>query len=98
MVSTSYPLTNLESRASFAAQVTSIYAGQPSPAFAVLVIGMDRFKHINELMAIPSGTNYWKWALNGYELPCESRIRFYVFTGTSSWFCFGQAGRRRKLD
>jgi diguanylate cyclase (GGDEF)-like protein len=49
MVSTSYPLTNLESRASFAAQVTSIYAGQPSPAFAVLVIGMDRFKHINEL-------------------------------------------------
>ena len=49
MVSTSYPLTNLESRKSFAAQVASIYAEQPSPAFAVLVIGMDRFKTINEL-------------------------------------------------
>jgi diguanylate cyclase (GGDEF)-like protein len=49
MVSTSYPLTNLESRRSFAAQVASIYAEYPSPAFAVLVIGMDRFKNINEL-------------------------------------------------
>jgi diguanylate cyclase (GGDEF)-like protein len=48
-VSTSYPLTNLESRRSFAAQVASIYEEQPSPAFAVLVIGMDRFKNINEL-------------------------------------------------
>jgi len=49
MVSTSYPLTNLESRKDFAAQVASIYAEQPSPAFAVLVIGMDHFKNINEL-------------------------------------------------
>jgi diguanylate cyclase (GGDEF)-like protein len=49
MVSTSYPLINLESRKSFAAQVASIYAEQPSPAFAVLVIGMDRFKKVNEL-------------------------------------------------
>jgi diguanylate cyclase (GGDEF)-like protein len=49
MVSTSYPLTNLESRKSFAAQVASIYAEHPNPAFAVLVIGMDRFKSINEL-------------------------------------------------
>src|ERR1700677_443929 len=48
-VSTSYPLTNLESRKSFAAQVALIYAEQSSPAFAVLVIGMDRFKNINEL-------------------------------------------------
>jgi diguanylate cyclase (GGDEF)-like protein len=49
MVSTSYPLTNLESRKDFAAQVVSIYADQPSPAFAVLVVGMDGFKNINEL-------------------------------------------------
>jgi diguanylate cyclase (GGDEF)-like protein len=49
MVTTSYPLTNLESRKSFAAQVASIYVEQPSPAFAVLLIGMDRFKKINEL-------------------------------------------------
>jgi diguanylate cyclase (GGDEF)-like protein len=49
MVTTSPPLTNLESRKSFAAQIASIYAEQPSPAFAVLVIGMDRFKNINEL-------------------------------------------------
>ncbi len=49
MVTTSHPLNNLESRKSFAAQIASIYAAQPSPAFAVLVIGMDRFKSINEL-------------------------------------------------
>ncbi len=49
MVTTSHPLTNLESRKIFAAQIASIYAEQPSPAFAVLVIGMDRFKSINEL-------------------------------------------------
>ena len=49
MVSTSHPMTNLESRKGFAAQVALIYAEQPSPEFAVLVIGMDRFKKINEL-------------------------------------------------
>jgi len=49
MVSTSYPLTNLEGRKSFAAEVAAIYAEQPSPAFAVLMIGMDGFTNINEL-------------------------------------------------
>jgi diguanylate cyclase (GGDEF)-like protein len=49
MVSTSYPLTNLEGRKIFTAEVAAIYAEQPSPSFAVLVIGMDGFTSINEL-------------------------------------------------
>jgi diguanylate cyclase (GGDEF)-like protein len=48
-VSTGHPSTILESRESFALKVASIYAEQPRPSFAVLVIGMDRFKTVNDL-------------------------------------------------
>src|ERR1700689_3670527 len=48
-VSTIHPLTMRESRESFAGHVASIYAEETSPSFAVLMIGMDRFKAVNDL-------------------------------------------------